>query len=339
MAIITEPYAGESIAELVQVWNACNVADPITESRFIKTVLMDINFDADGLLIAKRDGKIIGASYAVRRKHASEHDLLEPEKGWLLSFFVARRERQSGLGHHLVSQSVDWLEQCGAREVYFSSYTPNYLVPGLDKDAYPRAFKLLEDMGFHRQYEAAAMDRLLSDYRPSIRYRNTLDGLHAEGYVVRAARVEDLPCVLRLAGDHFNPDWERAIREAVVQGMPAENISIALDPTGTLVGWAMHGTYEGMSERFGPFGVLDSQRGKGLGRVLLHHCLQHMKASGAHSAWFLWTGEASPAGRLYLDEAFSTTRRFTIMKRENRSELGFELPSQGSQTHLQQERG
>ena len=309
------PFVGCDLPGLVAAWNESNWADPITPRRFVNMFLMDVNFDAKGLLVAKRGGKVVGASYAVHRRHASERDNLDPESGWILFFFTAPSDRGTGLGRELVCRSIEWLEEKGATSIFFSSYTPNYLLPGLDTHAYPGAAKLLEQFGFEKQYEAVAMDRLLADYRVPMRQTRDLVRLEAEGYQLATATDCDLTEVLRLAGDHFNPDWERAIREAVVQGMPAENISIVRDPNGALVGWAMHGTYEGIVDRFGPFGVLDSQRGKGLGRVLLHHCLTHMKASGAHSAWFLWTGETTAAGFLYLNEGFAITRRFSVMKR------------------------
>ena len=80
-----------------------------------------------------------------------------------------------------------------------------------------------------------------------------------------------------------------------------------------MLGWAMHGTYENVLERFGPFGVLPESRGTGLGKVLLHLTLERMRALGAHSAWFLWTEETSAAGHLYLNTGFEITRTFTIM--------------------------
>ena len=309
------PYRGTDLEAVVRAWNQANTADPITKRRFVTTFLMDVNFDANGLLVAQCGDDVIGAAYAVRRKHASERDFLEPDTGWLLFFFVVPEHQGKGVGTALLEQSIDWLEQQGRTTILFSPYTPNYLLPGLDVHAYPAAAALLEKRGFSKLYEAVAMDRLLTDYRLPTRYYQDVARLESQDYTVGNATDADLIDVIRLAGDHFNADWERAIREAVVQGMPSDNISVVRDDSGKLVGWAMHGTYDGAQERFGPFGVLESQRGKGLGRVLLYHSLNDMKAKGAHSAWFLWTGETTAAGYLYLNEGFTITRRFTVMKR------------------------
>lgn len=310
-----EHFDGSDLEEVVRVWNRSLIADPITVERFTNTVLLDINFDSNGLSVAKTKDGVVGAAYAVHRKHASERAILEPENGWILFFFVAPEYREQGIGRALLERSLQWLESKQVETVYFSSYTPNYLVPGLDVEAYPEASALLASLDFTKKYEAVAMDRLLADYRQPESQIRRVRALEAEGYEIRPARLSDLVDLLRLAGDHFNVDWERAIREAIVAGMPVSNISLARDPAGELVGWAMHGTYEGITDRFGPFGVLESQRGKGLGKALLHHSLMHMKAAGAHSAWFLWTGERTAAGILYLKENFKITRRFTVLQK------------------------
>jgi ribosomal protein S18 acetylase RimI-like enzyme len=56
--------------------------------------------------------------------------------------------------------------------------------------------------------------------------------------------------------------------------------------------------------------VDDALRGTGLGKVLLYLTLEAMAARGFHDAWFLWTGEATPAGHLYHRAGFTVTRTF-----------------------------
>ncbi|WP_346393927.1 GNAT family N-acetyltransferase [Virgibacillus pantothenticus] len=65
---------------------------------------------------------------------------------------------------------------------------------------------------------------------------------------------------------------------------------------GKVVGFCIYGGYEGVPERFGPFGVALDQHGKKLGKILLNLCLQQIKAESLHGAWFLWIGEKTSAG-------------------------------------------
>ncbi|MFD2083109.1 Acetyltransferase (GNAT) family protein [Actinopolymorpha cephalotaxi] len=301
---------------LVQAWRRAMPLDPITDTRFRDLVLLDANFDPDGLRIALDGDRLVGAAYAVRRRVAMVAGDLEPGTGWLPFFFVTPEARGAGVGRALVRGVLDWLRGQGAREVFFASYTPNYVLPGLDAEAYPEAAALLRGLGFERRSEAAAMDRSLVGHRMPDEIRARVDDLTAGGYRFGTPTGDDLVELLRLAGEEFNPDWARAIRDAVVAGLPPDRIVGAWEPGGTLAGWAMHAAYENVLERFGPFGVRPDRRGTGLGRILLQLTLERMRAAGAHSAWFLWTGERSAAGQLYRSTGFAVTRRFAVLRAE-----------------------
>ncbi|MGW3951975.1 GNAT family N-acetyltransferase [Streptomyces sp. NPDC004752] len=302
--------------QLVESWRRGAPADPITPDRFRSLVLLDANFDPAGLRVAVDGDRVVGAAYAVRRLTPLTGTDLEPEQGWIPFFFVDPAARGRGLGRRLLTDALDWLHGHGRTRVDFSSYTPNYLLPGLDAETYPEAARLLESLGFRALYEAAAMDRALVGYRFPADAARLLAELTALGHRFTTPSDDDLVELVALARNHFGPDWARAIRECVAAGTPLDRIVVVRDPAGRLVGWAMHGAYESVDERFGPFGVLTERRGTGLGKVLLHLVLERMRARGAHSAWFLWTGEQSPAGQLYRGAGFRTTRVFRVLRRE-----------------------
>ncbi|MFH8338086.1 GNAT family N-acetyltransferase [Streptomyces sp. AM6-12] len=301
---------------LVAAWCRGAPADPIAPDRFRTLVLLDANFDPAGLRVAVAGGRVVGAAYAVRRLTPVHGTDLEPEQGWIPFFFVDPAARGQGLGRRLLTDSLDWLGAHGRTTVDFSSYTPNYLLPGLDAETYPEAAKLLDSLGFRTLYEAAAMDRSLVGHRMPDAVARRRDELASLGYRFGTPADDDLVELIALAGSRFSRDWARAIRECLAGGAPPDRIVVVREPGGRLVGWAMHGAYESALERFGPFGVLAEMRGTGLGKVLLHLVLARMRAHGAHGAWFLWTGERSPAGHLYRDAGFSTTRRFRVLRRE-----------------------
>jgi GNAT superfamily N-acetyltransferase len=300
-------------ARIAEGWTEAAPGDGITAERFRDLVLLDRNFDANGLFIAEVDGELAGSVYAVRRRIAVDADDLEPASGWLPYLFVRPRFARRGIGSELVSRAKTWLAEQGATTAYFSSYTPNYFLPGLDADRYPEAARLFSAQGFATQYQSVAMDRSLNDYVMPHDVRGMIDGLRSQGYRFGSPSGDDLVDLIDIAGSRFNPDWSRGIREGVLGGMPLERIITVRDPHGTMLGWAMHGTYENVLERFGPFGVLPESRGTGLGKVLLHLTLERMRALGAHSAWFLWTDEESAAGQLYLKTGFTITRTFSIL--------------------------
>lgn len=308
-------YQGGDEKQIVQLWNKCLKNDPITKSRFRKLVLLDANFDPQGLRLAFKNDQLIGCVYAIRRLLPMFETDLEPENGWITFFFVDEKYRRSQIGTKLLDDALHFLKKNDRKYVFFSSYAPNYIVPGIDEKAYPEGYEFLKANGFSTLYSPIAMDRDLTDYEWDEVIQERMTKRIEEGYTFQTAQDKDLYELIQFANIKFNPDWGRAIREGLLQGLPMKQILVAKKEE-KIVGFCMFGGYEGIRERFGPFGVDPDERGKGLGKILLHLCLQQMKAIGLHGAWFLWTGEETPAGYLYKDTGFEVTRQFHVMQRE-----------------------
>jgi GNAT superfamily N-acetyltransferase len=280
--------------------------------RFRNLVLLDANFDPAGMRLAFDDEQLVGCVYAVRRLLPMYGTDLEPDNGWIPFFFIAPQYERQGIGGNLLAGVERFLLENSRTRVFFSSYAPNYIVPGIDRANYPSGDAFLKKYGFTVQYSAVAMDRTLVDYEVPSEVRTLKEKRIKEGYTFELAKDSDLVELIRFNNEIFNPDWGRAIREGVLQGLPLDQILVAREKD-TLVGFCMNGGYEGIRERFGPFGVHPDQRGKGIGKILLHDCLANMRAHALHGAWFLWTGEQSAAGHLYKAVGFSITRSFNIM--------------------------
>ncbi|WP_062350174.1 GNAT family N-acetyltransferase [Bacillus kwashiorkori] len=300
---------------IVNLWNECLLNDPITQKRFRNLVLLDANFDPEGLRVAIDGEKVVGCVYAVRRLLPMYGTDLERDNGWIPFFFVHPDYRRSGVGGRLMEEAIGFLKEAGRKHVFFSSYAPNYIMPGIDEEAYPSGYQFLLAQGFTKLYSPIAMDRNIVGYQMPEAVKELIKQREAEGYTFRTAEDCDLYDVIKFANEVFNPDWGRAIREGVLQGLPMENILVARDGD-KLVGFCIHGGYEGVPDRFGPFGVDPNQQGKGLGKILLHLCLTKMRAESLHGAWFLWTGEKTTAGYLYKKTGFEVTRTFHVMKKE-----------------------
>jgi mycothiol synthase len=60
--------------------------------------------------------------------------------------------------------------------------------------------------------------------------------------------------------------------------------------------------------------VATSQRGRGVGQVLMFATLQAQREAGFRAAWFLWSDDKT-AERIYNGAGFKETRRFALMKK------------------------
>jgi GNAT superfamily N-acetyltransferase len=300
---------------IVELWNDVLIHDPITDKRFRTQVLLDVNFDPEGLIVAVEGERIVGVILAITRKLPMIGTELEPDSGWITFFMVHPQVCRQGIGSVLMEKACNYILKQGAKKVFFSSYAPNYFLPGIDEEAYPAGFSFLQKEGFRRAYSPVAMHRTLTDYVYPDAVKAVRTEREKEGYVFEVVQDGDLPAAIRFASTVFNPDWGRAIREGLLQGIDTSQVLIA-KKEGKVVGFAMYGGYEGIQERFGPFGVDDGEQGKGLGKVLLHESLHSMKQRTVQGAWFLWTSEKSAAGHLYVKNGFKTFRTFHVMVKE-----------------------
>lgn len=299
---------------LVEIVARAMPADAVSAEWFAEYVLLDVNFDPDGLIVAETDSGVpVGFVYAVRTRPGSTLPA-DPVGGWLTLGAVDPDAQRQGVGTELLRRAVRFLRDGGSQWAVVAGYPPAYFVPGVDAATYPGALALLERAGFDVMSRPVAMGRDLSAYRPPADHAERVSDLRALGYTVAPARAGDLPEVIAFATREFAADWGEAVRAAAVRFGRPERVLTARDPGGAVVGFATYAAYRGLVERFGPFGVAGTERGQGLGGVLLSAALSRMRAEGANSAWFLWTGEQSPAGRLYARSGFAVTRRFSVLQ-------------------------
>lgn len=307
-------YRPGDAAGIVGSWNASVGRDPVDLDRFCDDVLLDPNFDPAGLIVTCSGGEIVGAAYAVRRLVPVIGTDLESDTGWVPFFFLDPAERGHGIGRRLLGAALEFLQKSGVAQVDFACYTPNYFLPGIDPECYPAGTATLRSAGFVTRYSPVAMDRPLRDVATPADVRALEQQRATDGYRISHPAREEIREVISFVAAEFAVDWGEAIRDFALRGRDLRQILVLRDRAQQIVGFCMYGAYRGIRERFGPFGVAETLRGTGLGKILLYRCLRQMQATGLHNAWFLWTGEESPAGHLYRRAGFTFTRSFDVMR-------------------------
>ncbi len=308
--VTLRPYCGADEAALIALWNATMTHDRINPSVFRTRVLLDSNFNPDGLLLAEQDGVLRGFVLSLARQVPLFLQGLEPDRGWITAFGVHPEHRRRGIGRQLFDVALARLAALGRTQVFISPYTPNYFIPGVDVSAYPDAVAFLHATGWETISSPISMRAELTGFQIPPHIAALERRLREEEIIVHPVDSADLPELMPFIADTFGWDWYRFAQEYLLElyGPGSDEICFLTARQGKrIVGYCQQ-----RRERFGPFGVAPEMRNKGIGRLLLFQCLATMLTKGFHCAWFLWTGQ--DAARLYALAGFKPVRQFEVMK-------------------------
>lgn len=306
------PFAPADVYEVVGLLNRCLAADPITIDTFQRKVLLDPNFDTRGAPVARAGSEVVGFALGIRRRFRLEDAALDFDRSWITLMAVDERFRRRGIATSLVREVEAYFALGDCAAAYVSSYAPNYFIPGVDVAAYPEAMEFFKSVGFEEVYRPLAMDANLVSLRTPVWVREKEASLRGQ-VTVETYRPDLALPLLDFVKSEFPGDWQRFAREAAAKVTLGEfrpdNIWIAHEH-GRVIGYCQHDN----AGRFGPFGVSATERGRGIGAVLLFNCLHAMRANGLHNAWLLWTDDK--VARLYAAAGFVETRRFALLKKD-----------------------
>jgi GNAT superfamily N-acetyltransferase len=112
-----------------------------------------------------------------------------------------------------------------------------------------------------------------------------LEAVRAQGLIVRRAEPWERRTVLGFVAEQFGENWADEVRMGYAR-QPA-SIFVA-DDAGEIVGFAAYHTTR--LDFFGPEGVREDYRGKGLGAALLLSCLWALHGEGYGYAIIGWAG-------------------------------------------------
>jgi mycothiol synthase len=316
MALQVRSFRAGDAPAVVELWNACLPRDPLTADVFREKVLLDPNFDPAGCLLAVEDERLVG--YVDARVRTTPHPwgferLLERDRetGWIIALFVRPEARRAGLGTRMLGAGLDFLRAKGRRRVVLFSYTPNYLLVGLDEEGYPGAREFYEKNGFRAGGEIVGMGVDLLGFKTPTKVRALEAELGEEG--IRAVYYEPnllLPTLAFLKREF--PLWVHYFADKLARGHEPDEV-VVVTRGEEVVGYCQHRYYHHV-ERTGPFGVAEGLRGRGIGSVMLCRLLERMAQKGYRQGWF--TGTDTGTARYFERCGYRVVRRHIGMSAE-----------------------
>lgn len=307
-----KPYKQEYMEQLVTGWNETLIFDSISEERFLQQVLMDENFDSDLALVLLVEDKVIGFCLGIKRKYPYLTRGLEENRGWISIMFVLTKYQGKGYGKALLNEEEKRLKKEKVKEITLCAYSPNYFTPGVDLK-YEKALSFFEQNGYVKGLDAVSMQKDLFTYSIPEKTQEMIERLKGEGISFNKYSLSYMEKLLAFTEAEFDAGWVRNILQAIRNGEAEDTILIATDIEDQVIGYCMR-KIDGNDARFGPIGVKESIRSKGIGGILFDLQMREMQKRGIFYAYFLWTHGA--AMRFYERHGMSAYRTYQLYRKK-----------------------
>lgn len=312
---VVRPYEDGDRDELLALWEAALPYEAVPLPEFERRVILDVNREPDSLKLAfeEETGPPAGFILCLVLHQPIEQTGLLEHRGFITAFGVHPDHRRKGVGSRLLDEADAFFRGRSRKEIVIAPYTPNYFVPGVDKERYAEGVAFLERRGYREISEAIAMDAPIGQLaiEPALLQKEA--ELRSEGITIEPFRRERMVEYLDFMREQMPGPWledaRRNLKDLTRGLFPADAVIIACD-RGKIIGYCQ---FEG--EHFGPFGVSDAYQGRGIGTVLLARTLYQMRLHGHHAAYVLWTGDRAAKG-VYGRLGFTISRRFAVLKKD-----------------------
>jgi ribosomal protein S18 acetylase RimI-like enzyme len=297
-AVEIGPFRADEFEALVAMLRKTLALAELRPEAFARDFLLAPGFEARHLLVARSAPGPIGYVLAPRR------DPLAPaNRGFIAAFGVDPRLRRQGHGSALLRRAIADMRAEGLAEIDIADVPVRYLVPGVDRVAFPIATDLLTGaFGFTRRDEVASMG--LDDAAAT---RPPGEGLEAPMRVLLPGETALLHDFLAA---EFEPDWWAFFARSL-------RLSYGGDKTPSeIICWWENGRPVGAihfrGNRFGPLAVGRDARRRGIGAELSLAAIDCMRRLGCRGIHFL--SAAADVEPFYAKLGFRVLRRFTRLR-------------------------
>lgn len=305
------PMSEADLPQIVVAWNRVLAHDQVSLDRLRDALLGDPNYEPEGVVLAEGDGgEPLGLSACVVRRTVGGKDGQgsdwEFDLAFLKAFFVADSAAGDQAAGGLLAASEAYSRAADKQALQLALYSCHYFFPGLDL-RYERLRQAMAQAGYRdiATVEDVVVDLHTGQIASALARARRRAGPDAE---VLAWEPGLLPSMLRFVEEGEYPRWFPAGWQARY-GAP-EDTTLVLQRDGEIIGWA-HFSPGTPRASFGPILVLERERSKGYGALLLLECMSRAQAQGSQRMTAGWANTG-----FYTRHGWTITRRYAVLRKE-----------------------
>ena len=208
------------------------------------------------------------------------------ETGWIRAFVVRSDRQGQGIGTAMFDAVERAFAERGIAEVNVGRARPRTFLPGIDI-TYTSAIVFLDRRGYQTSREARVNMEVVLCGR-DFGTRDDRARLHEQGITVRRAQPQDRLGITRLCEAHNYPNWAAGTCAALDDDSVTVFVAEREDEICAFAALSIDGPIH-----FGPILTAGDLRGRGIGSVILKHCLQDGQRAGAQRCEIVSAGPLS----------------------------------------------
>lgn len=313
--------------QMCDLWNEVmdeeKVFKPFSYEEYQEKLLTNPDFSFDLVYGVLDNDKLIAFCIGILRSLYKDN----PKVGGYVNTIVVKKEyRKQGIG----SKLLNTLEECfkkenklGVNANFFLPSCYEWYIPNTDHHNHPCAPGIRVNSNeyfflLHRGYEAVGFEDAfhldLCDYEISPSIQKVLDENAKDGIVIELYDPNKHYGLEEFYKELNIYDFEKVIRANLELEKPYPFLVVS--NKGKISGWtgAMWNEESGRGH-FDGIAILDSVRGRGLGKALFSLLAYYSKQNGAKFMTF-YTGLNNHARYIYMKAGFKIAQSFAIMKKK-----------------------
>ncbi len=306
-----------------EVRNEDGFYELLSHDEFKAKYIGNEDFSFDGVFGLFDNNRLVAYGIALLRKLFAGK-----EYGGYVHFIAVKRDyRRKGIGSALLARLEKYIKDNGKTSANVNYYLPlcfQWFIPGTNQHNHPCApgirinskeyFFLL-----HRGYEIFGQEDAfhldLCDYQISPSIQKVLDDNKKDGITIELYDPNKHFGLEEFYKELNIYDFEKVIRENLELKKPYPFLVVS--DKGRIVGWtgALWNEKTGRGH-FDGIAILESVRGRGLGKALFSLLAYHSKLNGAKFMTF-YTGLNNHARYIYMKAGFKIQQSYALMKKKN----------------------
>ncbi len=296
---------------------------PMSLEQFEDKLLKNPDFSFDTVFGVKENDELIAYVIGYIRQMYKDN---ENVPGYVNMIIVKKEYRNQGIASSLLRHMEKFFKKLGKKYIQASYYLPScysWFIPNTNNHDHPcapgiRINSLEYFFLLHRGYKIVGQEDAfhlnLSDYEISPSIQTILDNLKKENITIELYDKNKHYGLDEFYKNLNIYDFEKVIKSNLELANPYPFLVVA--DNNKIVGWtgAMWNEESGRGH-FDGIAILDSYRGKGIGKALFSSLAYYNKMGGSEFMTF-YTGLNNYARYIYMGAGFKIVQSFALMKKE-----------------------